>query len=837
MWLALGIIVLIATIAGAELIFLSKLRESALQTAESTLARYSLMLSEQTDRSLKSLDLVLSSVGDYVGRKGVTDSASYNNSMVDYDTFLFLKEKITGLPQLDAVTVINSNGKLLNFSRYWPIPEVNVADRDYFQALKADPDLESFTSKPVRNRGSGTWNIYIARRLNDPNGGFLGLLLGAVSLQNLENTFGSLGLDDGAISLVRDDGILLARFPHTEAVGSIATRAAEHALGAGGIIREVNAGDQKMWIMSARMLANFPLAILVEQSEESALQQWRRMAGGLVVTSLAFYLVILIAAFAIARWWSEQNRATRAAQAASRAKSSFLAVMSHEIRTPMNAVLGLASTLLESNLEDEHRKTVQAIHDAGDHLLVILNDILDYSKLEAGKLSFEHMTFSPVTIVENALSIIRPRATAKGLSIRTLADPVLPDALSGDAGRIRQVLLNLVSNAVKFTQTGEIVVSVRHVGRINGRATVEWVVTDTGIGIAPERIGALFGDFVQADSTINRRFGGSGLGLAISKRIVEQMGGDIAVASTLGQGTTIRFSLSLPTAVAAVQPADRQEDPNAALHARIARVGRPLRVLIADDNATNRLVAAKMLQEFNVQTAMACDGAEAIAAVSQFTYDLILMDMRMPEMDGLEAARAIRSRGDATGSIPIIAFTANAFEDDVKACRDAGMNDFVAKPVRKKVLVDAILRVWPGDKALLGGTPAAETQRAVSGRTLPALSTPAFDRTVFDELAKEIGAAAMSESLAVFIEETETRLAAFRSLSCDADQETIAREAHSLKSTAGTFGLRQLAELAGALERNASRTTALEYGATIDDLDAAFERGRALLPAPFSRAA
>ena len=183
------------------------------------------------------------------------------------------------------------------------------------------------------------------------------------------------------------------------------------------------------------------------------------------------------------------------------------------------------------------------------------------------------MTFSPVAIVENALSIIGPRATAKGLSIRTVADPVLPDALSGDAGRIRQVLLNLVSNAVKFTQTGEIVVSVRYVGRINGRATVEWVVTDTGIGIAPERIGALFGDFVQADSTINRRFGGSGLGLAISKRIVQQMGGDIAVASTLGQGTTIRFSLSLPTAVAAVQPADRQEDPNAALHGQIARVG------------------------------------------------------------------------------------------------------------------------------------------------------------------------------------------------------------------------------------------------------------------------
>ena len=256
MWLVLGTIVLIATIVGAELIFLSKLRESALQTAESTLARYSLMLSEQTDRSLKSLDLVLSSVGDYVGRKGVTDSASYNKAMADYDTFLFLKEKITGLPQLDAVTVINSNGKLLNFSRYWPIPEVNVADRDYFQALKADPGLESFTSKPVRNRGTGTWNIYIARRLNDPNGDFLGLLLGAVSLQNLENTFGSLGLDAGGAIAVRDDGIC-SRLPHTDAIGSIATRAAEHALAAGGSIRELNAADQKMWLMSARTLATF----------------------------------------------------------------------------------------------------------------------------------------------------------------------------------------------------------------------------------------------------------------------------------------------------------------------------------------------------------------------------------------------------------------------------------------------------------------------------------------------------------------------------------------------------------------------------------------------------
>ena len=181
--LGFGSFALICTIIGTNVIFLSNLRESSLQTAEANLARYSLTLSEEADRSFNSVDLVLSSVGDYLGRSGVTDSASYQRIMSDQATHLLLKEKITGLPQIDAVTMINAEGKLINFSRYWPIPAVDVSDRDYFKALKADPNLETFISRPVRNRGSGTWNIYIARRLNDPNGEFMGLLLGAMSLQ------------------------------------------------------------------------------------------------------------------------------------------------------------------------------------------------------------------------------------------------------------------------------------------------------------------------------------------------------------------------------------------------------------------------------------------------------------------------------------------------------------------------------------------------------------------------------------------------------------------------------------------------------------------------------
>lgn len=523
----------------------------------------------------------------------------------------------------------------------------------------------------------------------------------------------------------------------------------------------------------------------------------------------------------------------KAAEEASRAKSAFLAVMSHEIRTPMNAVLGLTSTLLESELPDEHRKSLTAIHDAGDSLLDILNDILDYSKLEAGQLSFESIAFSPQSIVENALSIMGPRAAAKGLSLESAHDPALPQALIGDAGRIRQVLFNLISNAVKFTERGGVTVGLRCLEADAEHATVEWTVRDTGIGIAPDRIGSLFKDFVQADCTINRRFGGSGLGLAISKRIVEQMGGEITVASALGQGTTVRFSLALPVSASAA-PIDRNDGAaNAALHARIAALGRPLRVLIVDDNATNRLVGAKMLQEFSVHTTMACDGAEAVAAASRCAYDLILMDMRMPEMDGLQATRAIRTRQGPSAAAPIIAFTANAFQDDVTACLEAGMNDFVAKPVRKKVLVDTIMRAWRPQTAAEDSPEVSSAPQqlapAAAAEARPS-AAPILDRAVMELLSQEIGADAMDASLSAFLTETVQRLERLRRIACETDREIVGREAHSLKGTAGTFGLCRLAELAARLEREAATIRAAEYAAAVERIDAAFAEARSLLP-------
>lgn len=716
-----GTLVAVMVLASAlAIIWLA--RQAAIDQTMTWATSNAKMLAEQARQSIKSSDLVLRAITETVQDAGIDDEASFTRAMSGPDIYEKIRQRAAGVPQIDVATIVDNTGQVVSFTRWWPPlasgasrEPINLADRDYFQAHRANPNLDVYLSAPVQNRGTGTWTFYLSRKIRGKSGQMLGLALTGLHVEFFADFYQAVsGGSSTVFQLLRDDGVLIARYPaipeklgqsfRSQTAMSLALR--DNPDGGAALAtrpRLTDPTDQRQRIVSTRRVREYPLLVTFVVFDDEFLAQWRQTALEVGVMGGLLAMIIMGLTWALARLLARQHStmqklaaASRAAELATQSKSDFLAMMSHEIRTPINAVIGMSDILAKARLPVREQQFAKVISDSGRHLLSIITDILDFSRLEARQDDIVQAPFDLNALVERAMALASglPGAAALQLSV-TIGDDV-PAWLIGDANRINQVLLNLLGNAVKFTDQGSIQLSITAVPGSAPAAdglTLRFTVTDTGTGVPSEYQGRLFEAFEQADSGRTRKAGGTGLGLAISKRIVALLGGQIGMRDAADQGSVFWFEL----------PLQRAEPPVPAMAEMPAPLpGLPaggLRVLVVDDTRTSQMVAALLLESLGHTPTIVENGAAALEIVQQQDFDVVLMDMRMPEMDGREATQRIRALGGHFAALPIIGLSADALDTVRDAGLAAGMTDYLTKPIQHDRLATALQTLGATDRA------------------------------------------------------------------------------------------------------------------------------------------
>lgn len=703
------------------------------------------------------------------------------------------------------VGVIDRDGILAFSNLAKPNERVDLSQREHFRVHANAPQSDKlFISKPLKSKVSGKWSIQFTRPIFT-DGYFAGVIVLSVSPELFGNFYNKLDIgQDSVLAIVRDSGEFMARYPevestYTQVVKNRIYLEPNSAINGNWTSLAVIAGGEK--IFGYHKLPEYNLNFVIGKSMETVLAPYEHYRNTVIGLGLAASSIALCLFFILNRSLFQLQRVERelisaneqvvSSDTASKAKSAFLAHMSHEIRTPLNIIIGIGELLSLEITNTRQRRKLNQLRATSDHLLALITDILDLSKIEAGQLVLETADFHLEHMVEAVIRLFKEQAREKELVLTLDLDLSFHSImLCGDSLRLSQVLINLVGNAIKFTERGSVILSISCINDMPERVTLRFSVTDTGCGISPDNKAKLFLPFTQGDASTTRRYGGTGLGLAISKRLVRIMGGSLLVDSKLGAGSTFSFEIDMPRGKGLI------EQPALAAPAASAFAGK--HILLVDDHVQSREILFEMLETFGCEIDTASDGAEAVERLRAHDYDVVLMDCQMPRMDGLEATRLIRSL-PGWQTTPIIALTADAFAEDRESCLAAGMSAHLGKPVTLEKLA-AVLAQWLPNTAV---TPKHESLREalvdnelsrtlmlISGIEIPSIWRSSEQQTAhYCSLLKKFIHTAKDE-----VNQLITNLAA-------GDQNAARALAHQIRGFAGFVGAQRVASLIGEVDR------------------------------------